>query len=196
VNRTAADDGDDPLSPQVKELGFPLTRLHDCPYMAPETVDVHAIFPLFDADPADPKNYRFAMTDDYIQSILDCGSQIVYRLGESIEHTTRRKYHIHPPRDFAKWAAICVNIIRHYNDGWAGLALIRASPNSVSSNIAGAPARPWISTHGTATPRTPSRSSTLIRNPASRPIDAVVAGYLGVASHPRVCHHAVGCSIC
>lgn len=106
-------------SPRFKELGIPSTRLHDCAYAVPETVDIHAIFPFFDADEQDPRHYRFAMTDDYIQSILDTGSKIVYRLGETIEHHTRRKYHVHPPKDFHKWAAICVNIIRHYNEGWA-----------------------------------------------------------------------------
>lgn len=107
------------FSREFKELGFPLTRLHDCPYAVPETVDVHSIFPIFDADPHDPKNYRFAITDDYIQAILDTGSQIVYRLGETIEHYTRNKYFVHPPADFQKWATICLNIIRHYNEGWA-----------------------------------------------------------------------------
>jgi hypothetical protein len=102
-----------------KEMAIPHTRLHDCPYAVPETVDVHSIFPIFDADPRDPKNYRFAITDDYIQAILDTGSQIIYRLGETIEHYTRNKYFVHPPRDFEKWAEICVNIIRHYNEGWA-----------------------------------------------------------------------------
>ena len=107
------------LSECFKELAFPSVRLHDCPYVVADTVDVHCIFPIFDADADDPGNYRFAPTDDYIQAILDTGSQIAYRLGESIEHHTRRKYFVHPPRDFQKWAAICVNIIRHYNDGWA-----------------------------------------------------------------------------
>lgn len=107
------------FSDTYKELAFPLTRLHDCVYAVPEVVDVHCIFPLFHADHHDPRNYRFKMTDDYIQSILDTGSQIVYRLGESIEHHTRNKYHVHPPADFNKWAEICVNIIRHYNEGWA-----------------------------------------------------------------------------
>ena len=107
------------FSKTYKELSFPLTRLHDCVYAVPEVVDVHCIFPLFHADPQDPKNYRFKMTDDYIQSILDTGSQIVYRLGESIEHHTRGRYHTHPPEDFKKWAEICINIIRHYNNGWA-----------------------------------------------------------------------------
>ena len=107
------------FSETYKELAFPLTRLHDCPYAVPEVVDVHCIFPLFHADPQDPRNYRFRMTDDYIQSVLDTGSQIVYRLGESIEHYTRGHYHIQPPEDYDKWAEICVNIIRHYNQGWA-----------------------------------------------------------------------------
>lgn len=108
------------FSEEFKELAIPYTRLHDCPYAMPEAVDVHSIFPLFHLDPQDPANYRFAITDDYIQAILDTGSKITFRLGESIEHHTRNKYFVHPPADFEKWAAICVNIIRHYNEGWAG----------------------------------------------------------------------------
>jgi len=107
------------FSDTYRDLKFSYTRLHDCAYAVPETVDVHSIFPIFDADPQDPNNYRFAITDDYIQSILDTGSQIIYRLGETIEHYTRRKYFIYPPKDYNKWATICVNIIRHYNEGWA-----------------------------------------------------------------------------
>ena len=106
-------------SNMFKEMAFPYARLHDCPAAVAETVDVHSIFPLFDLDENDPRNYRFAITDDYIQSIIDTGCGIVYRLGESLEHFTRRKYFVHPPKDFDKWAAICVNIIRHYNEGWA-----------------------------------------------------------------------------
>ena len=102
-----------------KELAFPHVRLHDCPAAVAETVDVHSIFPLFHLDENDPRNYRFAITDDYLQSIIDTGCGIVYRLGESLEHFTRRKHFVHPPKDFDKWAAICVNIIRHYNEGWA-----------------------------------------------------------------------------
>lgn len=102
-----------------RELGFSHIRTHDCPYAVPETVDVHAIFPLFHRDVEDPRNYRFRVTDDYLQAILDAGEKIYYRLGESIEHHTRGKYWIHPPADHDKWAKICINIIRHYNDGWA-----------------------------------------------------------------------------
>lgn len=107
------------LSDGHKQLKFPQTRLHDCPYSVPETVDVHSIFPFFDADEDDPANYRFRMTDDYIQSIIDVGSGIVYRLGETIEHYKRRQYFVHPPKNYAKWARICIRIIKHYNEGWA-----------------------------------------------------------------------------
>ncbi|MEO8269911.1 MAG: hypothetical protein ABI557_09325, partial [Aureliella sp.] len=66
----------------------------------------------------DPANYDFRRTDDYIQSSVDVGSQIVFRLGESIEHS-KRKLHVHPPVDMDQWSAICLGIVRHYNSGWA-----------------------------------------------------------------------------
>lgn len=107
------------LSARHRELGVPIVRLHDCEWPHPAVVDVPTIFPDFAADAGNPASYRFDKTDDYLQSIVDVGAQIVYRLGTSIEHT-RRKYHVHPPPDAGKWADICVHIIRHYNDGWAG----------------------------------------------------------------------------
>jgi xylan 1,4-beta-xylosidase len=93
-------------------------RLHDCPYRMMDTVDMHLLFPNFDADPDDPAQYRFTQTDDYIQAICNLGAEVVYRLGESIEHYQHKSY-VCPPVDNAKWARICVNIIRHYNAGWA-----------------------------------------------------------------------------
>jgi hypothetical protein len=99
------------------EAGFPSTRLHDVHWPHPDAVDIHCVFPRFDADADDPGNYTFAKTDDYVAAIVRNKSQIVYRLGESIEPWTR--YHNHPPKDAQKWAKICVNIIRHYNEGWA-----------------------------------------------------------------------------
>ena len=106
------------VSAYYKELGVPYARLHDPNWPHPREVDIPQVFPDFDADPQDPASYDFRRTDDYIQSIIDTGAKIVYRLGTSIEHTTR-KYYIHPPADFAKWAQICIGIIKHYNHGWA-----------------------------------------------------------------------------
>jgi hypothetical protein len=106
------------LSAYYRELGLPFTRLHDCHWPNPDVVDIHAIFPDFKADPAKPESYDFSRTDDYIQAVVNVGSGIVYRLGESIEHT-RKKYYVHPPADFDQWAAVCIGIIRHYNEGFA-----------------------------------------------------------------------------
>ena len=101
-----------------KEAGFPSVRLHDCNWPHPDVVDVPTIFPLFHLDPDDPKNFQFAKTDAYIKPIIANGASILYRMGVSIEHKAPR-FHVAPPEDFKKWAKICVNILRHYNDGWA-----------------------------------------------------------------------------
>jgi len=106
------------VSHHYRNAGIPLVRLHDTNWPHPREVDIHTIFPDFSKDPEDPGSYDFARTDEYIASILATGAKIVYRLGESIEHT-RNKYYVHPPADFAKWARICIGIIRHYNEGWA-----------------------------------------------------------------------------
>ncbi len=106
------------LSKFHRELAIPFTRLHDSAWPYPDIVDVHAIFPNFNADPDNPRSYRFGPTDDYLRAITNVGSRIVYRLGESIEHAKRKRY-VHPPADPQKWARICLGIIRHYNEGWA-----------------------------------------------------------------------------
>lgn len=106
------------LTEAQKALSIPFTRLHDCHWPNPDVVDIHAVFPNFAADPEDPGSYDFRLTDEYLAAVRRTGAQIVYRLGESIEHTTVKRF-VHPPKDPAKWAAICIGIIRHYNEGWA-----------------------------------------------------------------------------
>jgi len=106
------------LSSRHRELRLPLTRLHDVVWVNYDAVDISTIFRDFRNDPAQPDNYQFAATDDYIAAIVNVGSPILYRLGESIEHTPR-KYRVHPPRDITKVAEIGCGIIRHYNEGWA-----------------------------------------------------------------------------
>lgn len=106
------------VSHHYTEAGIPLVRLHDPNWPYPREVDISAVFPDFSRDPEDPAGYDFSRTDTYIRSVLDTGAKIVYRLGQSIEHT-KVKYDVHPPRDYGKWARICLGIIRHYNEGWA-----------------------------------------------------------------------------
>jgi xylan 1,4-beta-xylosidase len=105
-------------SHRYRELGVPWVRLHDPNWPHPREVDVPQIFPDFDADPDDPKSYCFGPTDDYLRAILATGARIIYRLGTSIEHYPRRRY-THPPADYARWARICLGIVRHYTEGWA-----------------------------------------------------------------------------
>ena len=105
-----------------KAARIPYARNHDASHCSSyggcHTVDVSCIFRDFDADPDDPANYDFVLTDDYIQKTLNAGTKTYYRLGASIEHWIK-KYNTLPPKDFKKWAVICEHIIRHMNEGWA-----------------------------------------------------------------------------
>lgn len=107
-------------SERFVEAKIPYCRLHDTeyPFGNGEFVDVGCIFKDFSADENDPEAYNFALTDDYLRCIKDVGAKIVYRLGASIEHQ-EGKCNIVVPDDFEKYARICANIIRHYNEGWA-----------------------------------------------------------------------------
>jgi hypothetical protein len=107
------------LSARWKEAAFPLARLHDCHWPNPDVVDIHAVFPDPRADPAKPASYDFERTDEYVKAVIDAGAEVVYRLGESIEHQTAKR-HARPPKDVEKWAAVCVGVVRHYTEGWAG----------------------------------------------------------------------------
>jgi len=102
-----------------REAGIPFGRTHDTeyPFGSGEYVDIHCVFPNFDADPEDPANYNFVFTDAYLKAMLDAGTEPFYRLGTSIEHQPIKRY-IHPPKDFKKWGKICSHIISHMNDGW------------------------------------------------------------------------------
>ena len=105
-----------------KALHLPFARTHDASicydYGAEHCVDVNGIFPNFDADPSNPENYDFLLTDKYLQAIIDAGTEPYYRLGTRIEHWDK-KYNTLPPKDFKKWAVICEHIIAHYTEGWA-----------------------------------------------------------------------------
>ncbi len=106
-------------SEYFRHLRIPSVRLHDCPWAIPNVVDIHNIFPLMHADPADPRNYVFAPTDDYLLSVKNAGADIKYRLGESAEMYPRR-FFLRELDDFETWAEVALHVVMHYNDGWAG----------------------------------------------------------------------------
>ncbi|MBO5287523.1 MAG: hypothetical protein J6B34_05300 [Clostridia bacterium] len=101
---------------------IPYARVHDASFYAgyggEHTVDVHAIFPNFDADVNDEASYDFDCTDHYLAQIFQYGSAPFYRLGSKIEHGVK-KYGTIMPKSFQKWAEICEHIILHYTQGWA-----------------------------------------------------------------------------
>lgn len=119
VDMTASDRGN---FGDFAALKIPYVRNHDASfcedYGGEHIVDVHAIFPDFSKNPYNPNSYDFQLTDEYIQTIIDAGSSVFYRLGSKIEHGSK-KYGTIVPADFNKWAVICEHIIRHYNEGWA-----------------------------------------------------------------------------
>ncbi len=105
-----------------REAGIPYARTHDSSFCASyggeHTVDIHAVFPNFEADVNDPASYDFAITDKYLSEIVSCGTEVFYRLGSKIEHEVK-KYNTLPPKDFQKWAEICEHVIMHYTEGFA-----------------------------------------------------------------------------
>lgn len=106
----------------LKDAHIPYSRLHDVggAFGSNRFVDIPNIFRNFDADVDDPASYDFTFTDTLINALMEYGVSPYFRLGVTIENQCVVKaYHIHPPKDYDKWARICEHIIRHYNEGWA-----------------------------------------------------------------------------
>jgi hypothetical protein len=109
------------FSNEFKELNFLEARTHDQALTNPgqRVVDTHFVFPNMHADPSDPDNYFFKATDNLFEICMACGTNIMYRLGTSIEHTLNQHFNALMPDDFDKYAEVLAGIIRHYNHGWA-----------------------------------------------------------------------------
>ena len=107
---------------EFARLRIPYARTHDSSFCASyggeHTIDINAVFPNFDADEQDEKNYDFFYTDEYCKTITQAGTKVFFRLGQKIEHGLK-KYGANPPADNLKWAKICEKIIMHLNYGWA-----------------------------------------------------------------------------
>jgi len=115
-----------PMLHYLKDAGIPYSRLHDVSGWlgGGMFVDIPNLFPDFDADETDPKNYRFAYTDSLMKALEANGVEPFFRLGVTIENFVGYKErlppkNILPPKDFAKWARICEHVVRHYTEGWA-----------------------------------------------------------------------------
>ena len=111
-----------PMMSYLKHAGVPFSRLHDVGgrFGGSVYVDIPNLFRDFDADETMPENYDFAFTDCLMLELEKHGVEPYFRLGVTIENYPHvRRYRIDPPKDFAKWARICEQVIRHYTEGWA-----------------------------------------------------------------------------
>ena len=65
---------------EFKAAGIPYARTHDSSFYSKygleHTIDVHAVFPNFDADPYSPDSYDFVCTDHYLDMIEAGGAKI------------------------------------------------------------------------------------------------------------------------
>jgi len=80
-------------------------------------IDVPFIFHDFRKDASDPANYFFHLTDQTILDFVNAGKPIIYRLGAVRENWS--VLYTRKPDDYDKFAQVCLNIVRHLNDGWA-----------------------------------------------------------------------------
>ncbi len=108
------------MSEEFSEMAIPFVRTSSPKgeYGFNQFVNIHCIFPDFDADPDSEDSYNFLPTDLYIASIKSAGADVFFRLGESAEPFARKVYN-KAPADPEKWASVCEHIIMHYNEGWA-----------------------------------------------------------------------------
>jgi xylan 1,4-beta-xylosidase len=102
-----------PLALSFQDLGIDYIRTHDFAI----AFDHSTIVGLADDsyDQFDPDSYHFHISDSIAQNIYNAGGKIFYRFGQS--------YHSDPlfsspPTNPQKWADVCMQILKHYNDGW------------------------------------------------------------------------------
>ncbi|OFX38225.1 MAG: hypothetical protein A2X08_09285 [Bacteroidetes bacterium GWA2_32_17] len=96
---------------KFQELGVDYMRTHDFQ----TAFDHSVIFPDTTADPMNPTAYNFHTTDSCIADIINAGGKVYFRFGQSYDPTHT---HNNPPLNMEKWAQVCVQIIKHFNDGW------------------------------------------------------------------------------
>ena len=110
-------------------LGIDFIRTHD--FYGP--TDWPVMFPRWTADPGAAASYDFAASDERIQNIVGRGFGCFFRLGTSwkgnnpqpindppgtLRDAHGRVTHVATREDFRRWARICVQVVRHYTEGW------------------------------------------------------------------------------
>jgi len=106
------------MTDHYKAMGVDFVRFHETQAMLTNAIEVPFVFPDFDADEYDEKNYRFEHTDVVMEYAVKSGMEIMYRFGMGTEVGDHRLFCVVPP-DYEKWGRIVIQILKHYNEGWA-----------------------------------------------------------------------------
>ncbi len=137
---------------EYRAARIPFARTHDSVGCVPggnHACDITAVFPDFDADENDPKNYDFVFTDHYLDCIRRAGTQVFFRLGQTIE-SGPKKYGTSednnatatipialdiPGADLSRARCLLTDAVRTCTEvpldfDAAGTAVIRMMPNS------------------------------------------------------------------
>ncbi|NOZ20505.1 MAG: hypothetical protein GXP25_05380 [Planctomycetes bacterium] len=118
------------LSEAYRKIGVNMVRL---PQGNRDVLFLGYIFPDEKADPLDPASYRLEEFDKYAKAVRAIGAEFLweaqYLLGEKglfrSEFLRARgavgiPHRAVVPRDeMKKWTTVCVQVLRHMNDGWA-----------------------------------------------------------------------------
>ena len=107
------------ISALYRDIGVPSVRFAGTDTaISAFAVDISRIFKNWSADPHDASNYDFVATDEYVRAAHDCGAKVIFRLGESLDRSGSKTCEL--PIDADVWCEVATNVIKHYNDYFAG----------------------------------------------------------------------------
>ena len=102
------------------EIGAPFVRFDSSDTAAGTySVDVSRVFRDLRKDPADPESYDFTYADRCVEAALGSGARVILGLGKGRDLFGVLGEDNELSADVDLLARVCVNVIRHYNDGWA-----------------------------------------------------------------------------
>jgi len=118
------------LSDEYRKIGVNMVRL---PQGNRDILFLGYMFPDEKADPFDPASYRFGEFDRYAKAVRAIGAEFLWeaqyligRKGLSRMAPMQRAprtgipyLKVVPPDETKKWTTICIQVLRHLNDGWA-----------------------------------------------------------------------------
>lgn len=101
------------VTPFWTDAGVTLVRSYDWVSRLDTTDNPLSLFPVWEADPADPASYNFAATDRWVEAVHASGAEVLFTFASAIPSGTG------PAADVEKYGRVVEGIVRHYARGWA-----------------------------------------------------------------------------